>query len=262
MISQYLRFFHWHVLRYVAQHRVLALLNVLSVALGVAVYFAIQIANHSANRAFAATIDLVAGKAELQITAPLGVPEDNFPDVARHAGVSAATPVVRGMVTLPDLPGEYLQILGVDIFTNEPFRTFELTDFTAGEFDLQGWLAGPNTIAVSEEFARMHKLKPGDILRAQVNGADRQLRVGFILRTSGASAADVHFASMDIGWAQELFDAARDDQCNPTAADRPAEPGGRHRRVCAAWCRLTPLSQRPRNAASRSKTCSAVSSST
>ncbi len=45
----------------------------------------------------------------------------------------------------------------------------------------------------------------GDALRVQVNGADRSLHVGFILRTSGASALDPHFAAMDIGWAQEFF---------------------------------------------------------
>jgi hypothetical protein len=83
----------------------LALLNVLSVGLGVAVYLAIQIANHSANRAFSATIDLVAGKAALQVGGPLGgLPDETFPTIANHPGVSAATPLVRGIVTLPDLP--------------------------------------------------------------------------------------------------------------------------------------------------------------
>ena len=42
--SQYLPLCGWHVLRYIAQHPLLALLNILSVALGVAVYLATQIA--------------------------------------------------------------------------------------------------------------------------------------------------------------------------------------------------------------------------
>ncbi|MBA2622276.1 MAG: ABC transporter permease, partial [Chthoniobacterales bacterium] len=206
MTSQYLRLFHRHVLRYLARHRLLALLNVLSVALGVAVYLAIQIANHSANRAFAATIDVVAGKAELQITGAItGLPDAIFPAVARHSGIAAATPLVRGVVSLPDLPGEYLQVLGVDIFTNTPFRTFELTNFQAGDFDVQRWLGDGQGIAVAEEFARQHQLKAGDMLRAQVNGKDHPLRVGFILRANGPAATDPHFAAMDIGWAQELF---------------------------------------------------------
>ncbi len=207
MTLQYLRLFRWHVLRYIAQHRLLALLNVLSVALGVAVYLAIQIANHSANRAFAASVDLVAGKAELQITAPVGgLRDDVLPAVTQHAGIKAATPLVRGLVTLPDLPGEYLQILGIDVFTNEPFRTFELSDFGAqGSFDVQGWLGDPRAIALSEEFARLHKLAAGDTLRAQVNGREHTLRIAFLMRGGAGGTPDEHFAAMDIGWAQELF---------------------------------------------------------
>ncbi len=202
----YLRFFHWQVIRYAARHRLLALLNVLSVALGVAVFLAIQIANQSANRAFAATIDMVAGKAELQITRALGgLPDEIFPSVKNYVGVAAATPLVRGVVSLPDLPGEYLQILGLDIFTNESFRTFALSDFKTGEFDVQRWLGSPNTIAVAEAFAQRHGLKPGDSLRAQLDGAERRLSVGFIMQADGALALDEHFAAMDIGWAQEFF---------------------------------------------------------
>ncbi|MFN2508709.1 MAG: ABC transporter permease, partial [Chthoniobacterales bacterium] len=206
MTSQYLRLFHRHVLRYLARHPLLALLNILSVALGVGVYLAVQIANHSANRAFAATIDLVAGKAELQITAPAGgLPETVFPAVAHDPGIFAATPLVRGFVSLPEFPGEYLQILGLDVFTNEPFRTFRLENFEADDFDLQSWLRDEGTVAVSESFAQLHQLKAGDVLRAQVNGEDKSLRVGFVLRGSGAGEVDAHFAAMDIGWAQELF---------------------------------------------------------
>jgi len=206
VIFQYLRLFRWHVLRYIARHPLLALLNVASVALGVAVYLAIQIANGSANRAFAASIDVLAGKADLQITRPAGgLPDETFPAVAHSSGISAATPLVRGLISLPDLPGEYLQVLGIDIFTNAAFRTFELNDFRSDQFDVQRWLGQADTIAITEEFARLHHLNFGDRLRAQVNGIDRELRVGFILRASATSAVDAHFTAMDIGWAEELF---------------------------------------------------------
>ncbi|HEY0370259.1 MAG TPA: FtsX-like permease family protein, partial [Chthoniobacterales bacterium] len=204
--ANYLRLFRAHVLRYIARHRLLAALNILSVALGVAVYLAIQIANHSATSAFAATIDIVAGKADLEITAPNRLPDDILPAVARQPGISAATPMLRGFVSLPDFPGEYLQVLGLDVFTNEPFRTFELTNFTdAHEFDIERWLGDPDAIAITRAFAEQHALKPGDTVRVQVNGTDRTLRVSFIMQTNDASAFDPHFAAMDIGWAQELF---------------------------------------------------------
>jgi putative ABC transport system permease protein len=201
-----MRFFHWQVLRYLARHRVLAFLNVLSIACGVAVFLAIQLANRSASRAFAATIDLVAGKAQLEITAPANdLPDDIFPVVQKTSGISAATPLVRGLVTLPDFPGEYLDVLGLDVFTNIPFRTFQLTNFNARDFDLESWLRDSDEIAVTEEFVRRHGLKRGDPLRVQINGGERILRIGFVIANTEARELDAHFAAIDIGWAQELF---------------------------------------------------------
>jgi putative ABC transport system permease protein len=204
MRPPYLRIFRWHVLRYLRRYPLLGLLNILSVALGVAVYLATQIANHSANRAFAATVDLVAGKAELEITAPAGhLPETVLPQVAAAPGISAATPVVHGFVALQDFPGDYLDILGIDVFTNGPFRTFDPSNFDSGGFDIQRWLGPPGSIAVSEEFVRRHLLKAGDKIRAQAGGTVRELEIGFLLRKD--DTFDPHFAAMDIGWAQELF---------------------------------------------------------
>jgi putative ABC transport system permease protein len=91
--AQYLRIFRWHVLRYLRRHPLLGLLNILSVALGVSVYLATQIANQSANRAFAASVDLVAGKAELEITAPGGqLPDAVLPKVAAVPGIALGGP--------------------------------------------------------------------------------------------------------------------------------------------------------------------------
>ena len=206
--TQYLRLFRCHVLRYLAQHPLLGILNVATVALGVALYLAIQIANHSANRAFEASVDVVAGKAQLEVSATAGnLPDQLFPKIARHPGIAAATPIVRGFLTLPAFPGEYLDLLGIDVLTNEPFRTFDLTDFQTRQFDLQQWLRGPRTVAVSEELARQHHLHTGDEIDAQINGETKRLRIGFLLRTSGTGAnPNPHFAAMDIGWAQELLE--------------------------------------------------------
>jgi putative ABC transport system permease protein len=114
---------------------------------------------------------------------------------------------VRGLVTLLDLPGEYLQVLGIDVFTNEAFRTFELSGFgSGGGFDVQSWLGDPQAIAISEEFARLHRLAPGQQLRARVNGGEHTLRVAFVMRSGGGVGnPDEHIAAMDIGWAQELL---------------------------------------------------------
>src|SRR5256714_7895354 len=204
MKVQYFRIFCWHVLRYLRRHPLLGLLNILSVALGVSVYLATQIANQSANRAFAASVDLVAGKADLEIAAPTRhLPETILPQLTTIPGISAATPVVEGFIALPDFRGDYLEIVGIDVFTNKPFRTFDPSNFDASGFDIQRWLGPPGSVAVSEEFVREHHLKPGDKIRARVGGGDHELEIGFLLRKD--ETFDPHFAAMDIGWAQELF---------------------------------------------------------
>jgi putative ABC transport system permease protein len=201
---QYFHIFRWHVLRYLRRHPLLGLLNILSVALGVAVYLATQIANQSASRAFAASVDLVAGKAELEITSPTRwLPDTILPQVTEAPGISGATPIVHGLVPLTDFPGDYLEILGVDVFTNAPFRAFDPANFDASTFDIQRWLGGPNTIAVSEEFVRQHHLKPRDKIRVRAGGRDSELEIGFLLRKE--DTFDPHFAAMDIGWAQEFL---------------------------------------------------------
>ena len=113
-----LRLFHWLVARYAMQHKWLAALNIASIALGVSVYLAIQIANHSADKALRAGVDLVAGKASLEVRGEMA--DTLFPTIAKVPGVTAATPLVEATLTLPDYPGEYLRVLGVDPFTNQP----------------------------------------------------------------------------------------------------------------------------------------------
>lgn len=193
--------FLWTVVREARRHRTLAILNIVSVALGVTVFLAIQIVNRSASRSFEAGIDLVAGRAHLEIRGDID--ERIFPKVAAFAGVEAATPLVEGLVTLPDRPGEYLRVLGVDPFTDEPFRTFEIAT-RRGEFGFERWLGQPDVVALAEELADRWDLESGTPFEVFVDGRVHELEPGFRLK-AGASASSLRFAAMDIGWAQELF---------------------------------------------------------
>jgi putative ABC transport system permease protein len=193
-------FFIQHVVRYALSHKVLAAINVLSVALGVAVYLAIQIANQSAISAFRASVDVVAGKANLEARG--SIDDALFPALQRVSGVTAATPVVEGLVTLADFPGEYLRILGVDPMTNGPFANSKIERLSVTQASASDWFSNPLAIAVTNQFAESHGLKLGDSLRVNVGGRQRTLLLKFVLqRKEGES----RFAVMDIGWAQELL---------------------------------------------------------
>jgi putative ABC transport system permease protein len=195
-----LKFFIQHVLRYALGHKVLAVINILSVALGVSVYLAVQIANRSAVAAFRAGIDVVAGRANLEIRGTLD--DALFPALQNLQGVAAATPLVERLVTLPDYPGEYLHILGVDPFTNSPFENFKVSKATRDTFDSDAWFGNPRSIAVASSFAAAHHLKRGDKLRVAFGERQIDLVLSSLLEATDGNS---HFAAMDIGWAQELF---------------------------------------------------------
>jgi len=198
--------FRWQMLRRWVQSPLLTLLQVLGVALGVAVFLAIQIANRSANRSFAAGVELIAGKADMEVRGKL--PETLWAEVAREAGVRAATAVVEGVVTLPDYPGEYLRVVGVDVFSNAPFRVMELRG-EGGALDVERWLQTPGGVALDAEMAQRLGVRPGDSIAVLGPEGRGTLRVLAVVDASDAPvAAQRHLAVMDIGWAQELFATA------------------------------------------------------
>jgi len=203
MTPRFPHIFSWHVVRHLRRHPFLALLNVLSVALGIAVYLAIQIANHSANQSFAAGIDLVAGRSHLEVRGD--VDEMLWPRLAREPGVKAVTGLVEGVVTFPDRPGEYLRVVRVDLFSGEPFRTFAIGQQGKSP-PLEDWMGSGPALALTAEFAQVHGLKVGDELRVLVNSEVHIARVAALLGSSDSPAStQSRFAVMDIGWAQELF---------------------------------------------------------
>jgi putative ABC transport system permease protein len=194
------RFFIRHVVRYALRHKVLALINIVSVALGVSVFLAVQIANRSATSAFRAGIDVVAGRANLEVRGTLD--DSLFPKLQKVPGVTAATPLLEQVVTLPDWKGEYLHLLGVDPLTNSTFENFKVSKSDKQSFDADAWFGNPGSLAVARKFAEAHNLKRGDLIRIKFGERNIDLVLSSVLE---AKDGDAHFAAMDIGWAQELF---------------------------------------------------------
>jgi putative ABC transport system permease protein len=185
------------VIRDALRHPLLSLINILSVALGVAVFLAIQITNYSANRSLAAGVDVVAGKANLEVRGDLD--DALFPSLQKVPGCFAATPVLEKIATLPDFRGEYLHLVGVDPLTNVDFRTFEIKESSGANFDQ--WFSNPSSVAVTRAFAEAHHLERGSKIRVRVGEEIKTLSVEFLF---DAKEADSRLAAMDIGWLQEL----------------------------------------------------------
>jgi putative ABC transport system permease protein len=194
-----LRLFYHLVVRDALRHPLLTSINILSVALGVAVYLAIQVTNYSANRALAASVDVTAGKANLEAVGEID--DAILPRLQQVPGCTAATPLLERIVTLPDYQGEYLHLVGADPFTNGEFRTFEIKDLGGVKIRADRWFSDPTAVAITEAFAQSHHLQAGSRIRVRSGEKVQSLTVAFLLDTPGG---DSHVAAMDIGWLQEL----------------------------------------------------------
>jgi putative ABC transport system permease protein len=215
-----LRFFYHLVIRDALRHPILTSINILSVALGVAVYLAIQVTNYSANRALAASVDVISGRANLEADGEID--DALFPELQKVPGCVAATPLVEKIVTLPDYQGEYLHLLGVDPFTDSGFRTFEVKKLDSPKIDSNRWFSDPSAVAVTKAFAQSHHLDAGSTFRVRLGETVKSLMVAFLL---DAPEADSHLAAMDIGWLQELSgDAGKLNSVLFRVSD-PLDPG-------------------------------------
>jgi len=181
------------------------MLSVMSIALGVAVFLAITIANRGAVESFHRAFAMITGKADLEIRGH--VPESVLPMAIKTAGVSGATPLVEAMVTLPDYPGESLHLVGIDPFTAAGLLTVEPSfgsEEKDGGGDLAEWLGDDTGIAILREFSERHHLKQGDTIRLQGAGPPRQLILRHLIRTDDASAEGRGgIAALDLAKAQE-----------------------------------------------------------
>ena len=194
-----------------------AMLSILSIALGVAVFLAITIANRGAVESFHRVFAMIIGHADLEIRGR--IPESVLPGVMNTPGVKAATPLVEAMVTLPDYPGESLHLVGIDPFTatgllslNPSFgdQTLNQTQVAVKEASNEGagnlgeWLGEESAVAVLRDFPGRHHLKRGDSIRLQGAGPPRQLIMSQEIRTDDASAEGRGgVAALDLATAQE-----------------------------------------------------------
>jgi putative ABC transport system permease protein len=193
-------------------------LMIFSVAVGVAVVVAIDLANASAARAFNLSTEAVVGRATHQIIGgPRGVDEAVYRDLRVTQGYRLSAPLVDGYASALEMDQQTMHILGVDPFAEAPFRNY----FNPG--NPQSQTPNPNSnspldalaqfytragaVLISEASAQRFGLKLGDTLTLRV---DTQMKpaviVGFLRPPDEASARALEGLMLtDIATAQELF---------------------------------------------------------
>ena len=194
-------------MRHLKQHRFQSILSLLGVALGVAVVLSIDLAIQSARIGFQVSAEAVAGLATHAIQSDRGaIDEDLFTRLKLELDVSEAAPVVEGSVTSTSLPGRTLRILGLDPFSEEPFRPY--TSGTSSNLDVGRLMTTKGGVILTEQLAAEGGLTAGDSILGSSYGTKwTRPIVGLFesddrLTRSGLSDVLV----MDISAAQEIFD--------------------------------------------------------
>ena len=104
-----------------------ATLTTVGIATGVAAFVAIQLANHSILASFHRTINAVAGRSALVVTAgELGFDETLLLKVREADGVKYAAPLIMSIAPVEGRQGEVLLVLGVDLLAEEAFREYRI----------------------------------------------------------------------------------------------------------------------------------------
>lgn len=199
-----LRFLSW---RHLGRHRLRTFLNFLGILLGVAVIVAVATVNRTLVGSFQRTIDLVAGKAVLQVTnGESGIVESLFPVIRDTRGVKDAAPAVEGFLPVVGFKGERLFVYGVDFLSDFSVREHQ---FAGAPFDLDAaldFMAEPDSVALTESFSRRLGFPVGSKITLATSHGVRSYTVRALLKDQGtAKVFGGSFALMDLPVAQIAF---------------------------------------------------------
>jgi putative ABC transport system permease protein len=204
-----LRLISWPYFR---KHVLRTLLTTAGIVLGVAVFVGMHAANQSVLFAFSRTVDRIAGKTELQVTAgEAGFPEDVLDKVQSAASVRIAVPVIEAVADTKLRGQGNLLVLGVDMTGDRGLRDYDLESGDEAVIDDPlVFLAQPDSIIVSREFAGRNRLAVGGRLTLGTVEGDKPFTIRGVMKSSGlTSAFGGNLAIMDIYAAQKMFGRGR-----------------------------------------------------
>src|SRR5580658_630915 len=192
-------------------HRIRVVLTTLGIALGVSVFFAIRTANVALLDSLQQTVEKMAGKSTLQVTAgETGFPEDVLDTVRATPGVKIAEPVIEVDAHTAYQGEGNLLVLGVDTTGDQELRDYEFDRSSTEVADPLTYLAQPASILLSRTFADRHNLKIGDTLPLFTSIGRKDFTVEGIFKPVGIGEIfGGNIAVMDVYSAEVVFGRGR-----------------------------------------------------
>ncbi|HXC34129.1 MAG TPA: FtsX-like permease family protein [Verrucomicrobiae bacterium] len=192
-------------------HHLRVALTTLGIALGVAVFFAIRTGNATLLDSLRSTVERLAGKATLQVTAgEAGFSEKVLDTVRATPGVQLAEPVIEAIAQTSYADEGALLILGVDTTGDHQLRDYQFDQSQMQISDPLVFLAQPNSLLLSRAFADRHGLKVGDKLPLFASDGKKDFTVQGTFKPTGVGEVfGGNIAVMDIYSAQVVFHRGR-----------------------------------------------------
>ena len=180
-------------------HKGRALIAIATIALGVALGYAVQLINSAAFNEFSAAARSLSGQADLQVRgAQPTFDEHVYPQLATQPGVALASPVLELDVTVPSRNAP-LKVLGIDAFRASRIAP-DLTGVTSSDTPLDA--LADDAIFLSPAAQQWLGVHIGDTVTLRSGTSDVHLRVaGGIVRARPGQ----RIAVMDIAAAQWRF---------------------------------------------------------
>jgi putative ABC transport system permease protein len=204
-----LRLISWPYFR---KHVLRTALTTAGIVLGVAVFVGMHTANQSVLFAFSRTVDRIAGKTELQVSAgETGFDEEVLEKVQSASTVRIAVPVIEAVVDSNRKGQGQILVLGIDMTGDRGLRDYDLDSGDDAVIDDPlVFLAQPDSIILSKEFADKNQVAVGGRLALGTVEGQKQFTVRGVMKSSGlTSAFGGNIAIMDIYAAQKMFGRGR-----------------------------------------------------
>ncbi|HEY9756857.1 MAG TPA: FtsX-like permease family protein [Oculatellaceae cyanobacterium] len=212
-MSGYIGLFYRFILRDLGKDWIRTTLTIAGIALGVCVLLAISLANYTALAKFRETVDIVSGKANLEIRAAsaAGI-DENIVKQLDWLWLPGAkfTPLIQENVVFPDqavikdlsraskgehhsdgLPqalrekSDLVQLLGIDLLADADFKRFQ-SDTDSNDFLS---MFSPGTVLIGQRLAVKHHLKEGSKFSLLLNDKLKTFTVNGVLSAEGLGGA-------------------------------------------------------------------------
>lgn len=204
-------------------HKLRLVLTTAGIALGVAAFFAIQTANSALVSSLNGTIEKLAGKATLQVTAgETGFALEAVKAVRQTPGVKVAEPVTETLATTTLGGGTRLLIMGLDTSSDLTLYNDAADQANFVINDPVAFANRKDSVAVTRTFAERFGLKSGDKFTVTTQTGPAELTVRGIFASSGIGEVyDGNVAVMDIFSSQEVFSRGKKiDRIDIATADK------------------------------------------